>query len=371
MVGLGGLERKIVTIAGNRPEIIKLSELVKSFDNGFQNLFVYSGQHYSKNMSDDFFKELDVKVDFNLNCCTSNLVVLTKNIKDFLLKLSPKCVILYGDTNTSLSAAIAAKMINCKIIHVEAGLRCFDQTIVEEKNRIKIDSISDYLFAPTELNKVFLKFENIPEDKIEVTGNLIVDVCKKYSYGTAPTIINDLPKEYLLLTMHRQENVDDVRRLRILVDLLAKLNYTIVFPIHPRTRNNLNIHGINLPSNVIAIDPIGYSQFLHLLNNSSLVLTDSGGVQEEAVVLKKPCITLRNSTERQETLLIGANRLFYPFDKRDGQLNSINNVVQEMLSIKILNNPYGEEVTKKMLTSLREIIEDTIEKPLKQELVAK
>jgi UDP-N-acetylglucosamine 2-epimerase len=364
------LECKIVTIAGNRPEIIKLSELVKSFDNGFQNLFIYSGQHYSKNMSDDFFKELDVKVDHNLNCCTSNPDVLTKNIKDFLIKVSPKCVILYGDTNTSLSAALAARMINCKIIHVEAGLRCFDQTIVEERNRIKIDSISDYLYAPTELNKVFLKFENVPENKIRVTGNLIADVCKKYSYCSAQNIINDLPKEYLLLTMHRQENVDNARRLRILADLLSKLNYTIVFPIHPRTRNNLNIHGINLPSNVKTMDPVGYGQFMYLLNNSNLVLTDSGGVQEEAVVLKKPCITLRNSTERQETLLVGANRLFYPFDKPNAQLNSINNLVQEMMSVKILTNPYGEEVTKKMLTSLREIVEDNNQDTLKQKLVA-
>lgn len=348
-----------VTIAGNRPEIIKLSGLVNSFDESYQNFFVYSGQHYSKNMSDDFFEELGVKTDYNLRCCTSNPYLLTKNIKDFLLKVSPKCVILYGDTNTTLSAALAARMINCKIIHIEAGLRCFDHTLIEERNRIKIDSISDYLFAPTELSKVFLKFENIPEDKITVTGNLIVDVCKKYSQESPSSIVSGLPKEYLLLTMHRQENVDDPRRLRILVDLLSKLNYTIVFPIHPRTRNNLNIHGVNLPSNVITMDPVGYSQFLYLLNHSSLVMTDSGGVQEEAVVLKKPCITLRSSTERQETLLIGANRLFYPFDKRIGELDSINNLVEEMLSINILTNPYGEEVTKKMLLSLRQIMDST------------
>lgn len=363
------LKPNVVTIAGNRPEIIKLSELVKSFDDSYQNLFVYSGQHYSKNMSDDFFRELDVKVDYNLRCCTSNPDVLTKNIEYFLREVSPKCVILYGDTNTTLAAALAARKINCKIIHVEAGLRCFDQTIVEERNRIQIDSISDFLFAPTEINKVFLKFENIPEDKITVTGNLIVDVCKKYSYDFSSTKINDLPKIYILLTMHRQENVDDPRRLKILAELLSKLDYPIVFPIHPRTNNNLNKYNIELSTNVKTIDPVGYSQFLYLLNNSILVMTDSGGVQEEAVVLKKPCITLRNSTERQETLLMGANRLFYPFDKEYGQLNSINNVVQEMLSIKILANPYGEEVTKKMLTSIRKIVQDTDGNVLKQELV--
>jgi len=362
------LKPKVVTIAGNRPEIIKLSELVKSFDEGIDNVFVYSGQHYSKNMSDDFFKELDVKVDYNLGCSTSNPNVLTQSIESFLNKVAPNCVILYGDTNTTLSAALAASKIKCKIVHVEAGLRCFDQTLVEERNRIKIDSISDHLFAPTELNKVFLKFENIPEDKIMVTGNLIVDVCKKYSKRSDSTLQVGELENYLLLTMHRQENVDNPRRLRVIVDLLSKMNYPIVFPIHPRTRNNLKIHKIDLPPNVITIDPVGYSQFLFLLNNSSLVMTDSGGVQEEAVVLKKPCITLRNSTERQETLLIGANKLFYPFDKEDDQLNSINEVIEEMLSVKILTNPYGENVTEKMVKALREILEDGDKEPVDQVL---
>jgi UDP-N-acetylglucosamine 2-epimerase len=363
------LKANILTIAGNRPEIIKLSELVKSFDKSFQNLFVYSGQHYSKNMSDDFFKELDVKVDYNLRCCTSDPTILTKNIECFLLKNSPKCVILYGDTNTTLAAALAARNINCKIIHIEAGLRCFDKTVVEERNRIKIDSISDYLFVPTELNKVFLKFENIPEDIISITGNLIVDVCKKYSHDFTYDNINDLPQKYILLTMHRQENVDDPRRLKTLVKLLSKLNYSVVLAIHPRTKSNLKKYNIELPPNVKVIDPVGYSQFLYLLNNSILVMTDSGGVQEEAVVLKKPCITLRYSTERQETLLIGANRLYFPFDKQDEQLNSINNVVQEMLTVRILTNPYGEDVTKKMLLSIKNIVESNYENGVKQQLV--
>lgn len=360
------MKHKVVTIAGNRPEIIKLSELVKCFDDSIENLFVYSGQHYSKNMSDDFFKELDVRVDYNLRCSTSDPHVLKQSIEDFLLKASPKCVILYGDTNTTLAAALAASKMNCKIIHVEAGLRCFDKTLVEERNRIKIDSISDYLFAPTELSKVFLKFENVPEDRILVTGNLIVDVCKKYSHDFAATDITNLPKEYVLLTMHRQENVDDPRRLKILAQFLSKLDYTVLFPIHPRTKNNLENSGIELPSNVQTIDPVGYTEFLYLLNKSILVMTDSGGVQEEAVVLKKPCITLRSSTERQETLLIGANRIFYPFDKDDDQLNSINSVVQEMLSVKILSNPYGEDVTTKMLRSIKQIVVDSTENGLTQ-----
>lgn len=320
-------------------------------------------------MSDDFFNELNVKVDHNLKCCTSNAFILASKIEKFLLHLSPRYVIVYGDTNTSLAAALAAKKTNAKIIHIEAGLRCFDKSIVEERNRIKIDSISDYLFAPTELNKVFLKFENIPDSKISVTGNLIVDVCKKYS-NIPSDRIHSLPDNYLLLTLHRQENVDNPVRLKILCELLSKLDYSIVLPIHPRTRNNLNRYNIVVPSNVKIIEPVGYSQFLHLLKNSILVMTDSGGVQEEAVVLKRPCLTLRSSTERQETILIGANRLFYPFDKEGKHLKLISNAVRDMLYTKIPANPYGKDVTKKMLILIGEILGDEHKKIVKQELVA-
>jgi UDP-N-acetylglucosamine 2-epimerase len=320
-------------------------------------------------MSTDFFDEMGVNIDHNLNCNTSNPSILANTIRDFLIKASPEYVILYGDTNTTLGAALAARMTNCKIIHVEAGLRCFDQTLPEERNRIKIDSISDYLFAPTELSKVFLKFEGISEEKITVTGNLVVDVCKKYSRNWKSNMNFDIPQKYFLLTMHRQENVDDPRRLSVLSELLSRLDYPIVFPIHPRTKNNLKKYEINLPSNVTMIDPVGYSQFLYLLNNSTLVMTDSGGVQEEAVVLKKPCITLRSSTERQETLLVGANRLFYPFDKEAWQLNSINEVVHQMLAVKIITNPYGEEVTEKMLESLRKVTEGYDQPNMHRQLV--
>ena len=271
---------KIVTISGNRPEIIKLSELVKSLDTISHNEFVYTGQHYSQNMSDDFLAELGVRVDCNLNSYTSDLDVLVTNITRYLSKSLPTYVIVYGDTNSSLAGAIAARNMNRKLIHLEAGLRCFDLTMMEELNRMKIDSLSDYLFAPTELNKMFLKFENHPEENIFVTGNLVVDVCEKYRHKFIPKA-DVLPSKYILLTLHRQENVDYPKNLEILIRLLSKITYPIIFPIHPRTRKNLISYGLHLPPNVIEIDPVGYSEFLFLLQNSILAMTDSGGLQEE------------------------------------------------------------------------------------------
>ena len=169
----------LVTIAGNRPEIIKLSELIKSFDR-YKHAFLYTGQHYSQNMKDIFFDDLKVKPDYDLRADTSDVDALKDAITKFLRITNPAYVIVYGDTNSSLAGALAAKDINCKLIHIEAGLRSFDMSMLEERNRIYIDSISDYLLVPTELSKIFLKYENI-ENNVFITGNLIVDICRKFS----------------------------------------------------------------------------------------------------------------------------------------------------------------------------------------------
>jgi UDP-N-acetylglucosamine 2-epimerase (non-hydrolysing) len=351
---------KLVTIAGNRPEIIKLSELVKLLGNQYENLFVYTGQHYSQNMRDVFLKELNVKFDYDLMCGTSDLDILRKNICELLQTVRSKYVIVYGDTNTTLAGALAAKDVGCKLIHLEAGLRSFDLTTIEEKNRIQTDSIADYHLAPTELSKTFLKYE-IPTSKPYVTGNLIVDVCRKYSSDNQKLSIrknNNIPKEYVLLTLHRQENVDDENMLRQIKVFLAMINYTIVFPVHPRTINNLTKYKIQLPSNVVSLDALGYREFLALLKNCAIVITDSGGVQEEAIILKKPCITINNSTERQETLLLKANRIFFPL-YGERQKNSINDTIEEMTSTKITTNPYGENVTKRSFAAIQDIIDGT------------
>ncbi len=340
---------EIVTIAGTRPEIIKLSELVQLLSGWDNHALLYTGQHYSDNMKSIFFDELNIKPDYDLRCDTSDVGKLKEKMVEFLRQVRPPYVLVYGDTNSSLAGALAAKEVGSTLVHIEAGLRCFDLNVPEEKARIQIDSMSNYLFPPTELAKTFLKYEQI-EDNVFVTGNLVVDVCRRLAKIADEQGRKDLPSEYLLLTMHRQENVDEPARLELLVKHLAGIKHKIVFPIHPRTKNSLAKYGISLPPNVMAIEPAGYLEFLYLLKNCKLVMTDSGGVQEEAIVLKRPCITLRHVSERWETLLLKANVLF-PLYRRD----SLSDVVDTMLATKIDRNPYGEDVAKTMLALIKEI----------------
>jgi UDP-N-acetylglucosamine 2-epimerase (non-hydrolysing) len=342
----------VVTIAGTRPEIIKLSELVQLLGSSqqYNHLLLYTGQHYSDNMKSVFFDELRIKPDYDLRCDTSDVGMLKGSIVKFLSKIKPPYVLVYGDTNSTLAGALAAKELGSTIVHIEAGLRCFDLNVPEERARIQIDSMSDYLFAPTELARTFLGYEQI-EQNVSVTGNLVVDVCRRLVKIADEHSRQDLPSEYLLLTMHRQENVDERDRLEMLRKHLSGIKHKIVFPIHPRTKNNLAKYNISLPDNVITIEPSGYLEFLYLLKNCRLVMTDSGGVQEEAIVLRRPCVTLRHVSERWETLLLKANVLF-PLYRR----NSLSQVVESMLRARIDRNPYGQNVAERMLELIKKIV---------------
>ena len=342
----------IVTIAGTRPEIIKLSELVRLLGRSqqYNHMLLYTGQHYSDNMKSVFFDELRIKPDYDLRCDGSDVGTLKESMVKFLSNIKPPYVLVYGDTNSTLAGALAAKEVGSTIVHIEAGLRCFDLNVPEERARIQIDSISDYLFPPTELARTFLSYEQI-EENVAVTGNLVVDVCRRLVKIADEHGRQDLPSEYLLLTMHRQENVDECDRLEMLRKHLSGIKHRIVFPIHPRTKNNLAKHNINLPDNVITIEPASYLEFLYLLKNCRLVMTDSGGVQEEAIVLRRPCVTLRHVSERWETLLLKANVLF-PLYRRD----SLSRVVESMLGARIDRNPYGQNVAETMLALIKKIV---------------
>jgi UDP-N-acetylglucosamine 2-epimerase (non-hydrolysing) len=342
----------VVTIAGTRPEIIKLSELVQLLGSSrqYNHTLLYTGQHYSDNMKSVFFDELRIKPDYDLRCDTSDVGMLKGSMVKFLSKIKPPYVLVYGDTNSTLAGALAANEVGSTIVHIEAGLRCFDLNVPEERARIQIDSMSDYLFAPTELARTFLSYEQI-EENVTVTGNLVVDVCRRLAKIADEHGRQDLPSEYLLLTMHRQENVDERDRLEMLRKHLSGIKHKIVFPIHPRTKNNLSKYNISLPDNVITIEPASYLEFLYLLKNCRLVMTDSGGVQEEAIVLGRPCVTLRHVSERWETLLLKANVLF-PLYRRD----SLSQVVESMLGARINRNPYGESVAETMLALIEKIV---------------
>ena len=311
----------VSVVLGTRPEIIKMSPIIREMDKRKIDYFViHTGQHYSYNMDKIFFEELelpepDYKLDVGEKYHThgSQTGEMIKGIEKILMKEKPDIVLVEGDTNSVLAGGLSAVKLHIPVGHVEAGLRSFDMGMPEEINRIVVDHISDYLFAPTEVAKRNLLKEGISEEKIYVTGNTIVDavyqnleIAKRKS-----NILNKLNlkgKEYLVVTFHRQENVDNPARLKKFVDILNKMNYMAIFPIHPRTKKRIekNKYKISNP-NVIVIEPVGYLDFLLLLANTKIVLTDSGGIQEESNILHIPCLTLRDNTERPETVSAGSN----------------------------------------------------------------
>jgi UDP-N-acetylglucosamine 2-epimerase len=299
-------------------------------------------------MSDIFIDELKVKPDYDLQSNSSDISTIRTNLLPVLREINPDFVLVYGDTNSSMAAALAAEDIKSKIIHVEAGVRDFDLHVPEEPLRIRIDEMSDYLFSPSNFCTTVLSYENT-RGKIFTTGNLIVDVCKDLSsIAISKKLPVSIPQEYLLLTLHRPENVDNPQNLRLLMNHIASTNHPVVFPVHPRTKKNLQLFNINVPSNITMIEPLGYMDFLSLMSKSKLILTDSGGIQEESITIKKPCITLRHTSARWETILLKANILFPP--DREGNLDE---VIKTMLSTTINRNPYGENVAQNILEILQ------------------
>lgn len=314
---------KIAIVLGTRPEIIKLSPLIRLFERKHIDYFViHSNQHYSKNMDAIFFEELRLPhPDYNLGIGSADHGNQTGRmlikIEEILLKEKPSVVLAQGDTNTVLAGILAASKQNIPTGHVEAGLRSYDRRMPEEKNRIICDVLSDFLFAPTHVQKSILQKEGISNDKIFVVGNTIVDavIQHKELAEKNSTILKDLhlkQKEFCLVTAHRALNVDSKQSLQKLVNLIDSVqeltNVPVVYPIHPRTKAKLDHFDLSI-ENAIIIDPVGYTDFLSLEMNAKLIITDSGGIQEEACILHTPCITIRENTERPETIDVGANKL--------------------------------------------------------------
>jgi UDP-N-acetylglucosamine 2-epimerase (non-hydrolysing) len=325
---------KIALIFATRPEIIKLWPLIDILKKNKINFFsVNTGQHYSKNLNSIFFKKLKIdkpkyKLNIKLNQKINEGSFIGKmiiSIERILIKEKPDIVIVHGDTNTSLAGAIATKKIsnkffflkkNIKLIHIEAGLRSFDQSMSEETNRILIDHISDILFTPTKTDYKNLIKENINKKKIIISGNTIIDSLKKsYKKIKGKEILeknNIKIKKYILVTLHRPELVEYSDKLLKVLNTINELgrmnNLPIIFPIHPRTYNNIKKY-MNKLSCINFIKPIGYFEFLKLLKNCKIVFTDSGGIQEESYFFKIPCVTVRNNTERPNTITDGKNIL--------------------------------------------------------------
>jgi len=315
---------KLSIILGTRPEIIKMSPVIRECENQELNFFIlHTGQHYSYNLDKIFFLDLELpEAKYNLDVGSGTHAEETGKmlvgIEKILKEEKPDVILVEGDTNIVLAGALAASKLHIKVGHVEAGLRSYDRSMPEEINRILADHASDYLFAPTEKAKENLLGEGVEENKIFVTGNTIVDAVYKNleiarREADALKKFNLNPEEYLLVTNHRQENVDVKNRLKGILEGLELVyntfKFPIIYPIHPRTVKRIKEFGLEVPNGIELIEPVGFLAFLQLEANSKLVLTDSGGVQEETCILKVPCVTLRDNTERPETVEVGSNVL--------------------------------------------------------------
>jgi UDP-N-acetylglucosamine 2-epimerase (non-hydrolysing) len=314
---------KIALILGTRPEIIKMSPVMRELEKRKADYFVlHTGQHYSHNLDAIFFEQLNLpQPRYNLKVGSGSHAEETGRMLIGMEKVldeeKPTDVLVEGDTNSVLAGALAAVKSGIRVGHIEAGLRSYDRRMPEEINRILVDHCADLLFAPTEKAKAILLGEGIPEGKTFVTGNTIVDAVYenlKIS-GDKIDILKTLKlkaKEYFLLTMHRQENVDDRARFASVLAGLEKLatdsGMTVIYPIHPRARKMIEKFGLKA-KRLTMIEPVDFLSFLQLEGNARLILTDSGGVQEESCILRVPCVTLRDNTERPETIDVGANML--------------------------------------------------------------
>ena len=354
---------KIAIVFGTRPEIIKLSPLIRLLNNNkkkYDFFIIHTNQHFSLEMDKIFIKELKLPPP-KYNLKVSNIKLHGEMVGKMIIKIEkivlhekPDLLIVQGDTNSTLAGAIVASKLGIKLAHVEAGLRSYDRSMPEEINRLVTDHLSDYLFAPTKKQKEILLKEGVDRKKIFVVGNTIVDaVFQNLSLAKNQPFFQKYQKEkYFLLTLHRPSNVDDKNQLEKLILFLEKIAHQFkthfYFPIHPRTDANLNKFKIRLKNSYFkAMPPVDYFEMLALEKNARAIFTDSGGLQEEACILKVPCITLRNSTERPETLEVKSNILIYRYDEKDEE--EIKKIIKKR---KNWRNPFGDGNSGKKIIKL-------------------
>ena len=340
----------ITIILGTRPEIIKFSSILHSLqEQKIPFSIIHTNQHYDTELDSIFFDELKLpKPDYRINSeyTTSAQQIGTMIIKleEILLKTKTDMILVQGDTNSAQAGAIVASKLKIKLGHVEAGLRSYDDRMPEEFNRIVCDHLSTINFAPTKIQEQILLKEGIESKKIFVVGNTIKDVVSDFEHKLtdAPLEEHNLEKhKFILLTLHRPENVDNKQELEKIFNGLEKISeehkLQIIFPIHPRTKKHITNWNLTMPKCIKAINPTGYFDFLALEKNASAIVTDSGGVQEEACILRTPCITTRISTERPETVDVGANAI------AGTDPDCIHNCFNMMMNKKIdWTDPFGD-----------------------------
>ncbi|WLR52982.1 UDP-N-acetylglucosamine 2-epimerase (non-hydrolyzing) [Bacillus tianshenii] len=318
--------QKIVTVIGARPQFVKAAPVSRALRKQFEEIIVNTGQHYDYNMAGVFFEELNIpKPDYDLGVGSAGHGEQTGKmlikLEEVLLEEKPDAVLVYGDTNSTVAAALAASKLHIPLFHIEAGLRSYNKRMPEEINRVMTDHVSDLLFAPTSVAVENLEKESITEGVIQ-SGDVMYDAVlynmeiaeKKYN-------IEDFGVEegsYILGTIHRAENTDDPERLAAIFRSLSELDSTVLLPLHPRTKKKLDEYGLHKyldhSEHIKVIDPVSYAEMLLLEKHASAIITDSGGVQKEAYFAKVPCFTLRDQTEWVETVHTGWNTLVNPLN---------------------------------------------------------
>ena len=341
--------KKILAIIGARPQFIKHAPLDLSLRGLFDVVTVHTGQHYDKKMNDVFFHDLGIqKPKYILTLggglhgeMTGKMLI---ELEPLLIKESPDAVLVYGDTNSTLAGALVASKLNIPVVHVESGLRSFNRSMPEEINRILIDKIASVLLVPSDSAIVHLKKEGITKGVFR-TGDVMLDSIKM--------VINKLPvlktiKPYILMTLHRPYNVDDVDRLKVILNAVNSIGLNIKFPVHPRTKKIIVEYNIAKQfENIEMIDPLGYIDNISFLVNSKGLITDSGGMQKEAYFLKKKCITVRSETEWTETLFGGWNTLLFTKE----ELSKIINIWNEK-PVGYIKDLYGSGAAASQIAKL-------------------
>jgi UDP-N-acetylglucosamine 2-epimerase (non-hydrolysing) len=317
---------KIICIAGARPNFMKIAPIMDAFRGhpGIEPLLVHTGQHYDEKMSDLFFRELGIpQPDINLGIGSGGHAVQTAEImkafEPVCLEHKPDYVLVVGDVNSTIACGLVAVKLGIRLIHVEAGLRSGDRSMPEEINRLLTDAISDLLFCTERSGVENLRREGVHENRVHLVGNVMIDtLLKNRNKAEKSSVLKEMRLDagsYATMTLHRPSNVDDAEVFSGILDAVAVIqrDLPIVFPIHPRTRKNLDLlrlkDRVDAMPNLRLVDPIGYLDFLKLNANAKVILTDSGGLQEEATILRVPCITIRENTERPVTCEVGSNQL--------------------------------------------------------------
>jgi UDP-N-acetylglucosamine 2-epimerase (non-hydrolysing) len=307
----------ICHVVGARPNFVKAAPVICALEKWPQarQTLVHTGQHYDKSLSDVFFSQLkmpqpDVNLDVGSGSHAWQTAEVMKRLEPVFLERKPDVVLVYGDVNSTVAAALVCSKLLVRVGHVEAGLRSFDRTMPEEINRIVTDRLADMLFTPSEDGDINLAREGIPSEKIYRVGNVMIDSLVRFLPAAMQCSNNGLPERYALITLHRPSNVDDSATLQRILNALLEVNeqLAVAFPVHPRTRQRIEQFGINIEK-LHLIEPVPYIEFLSLLRHATVVITDSGGIQEETTYLGVPCLTLRSNTERPVTMTLGTNVL--------------------------------------------------------------